>query len=335
MASRNLTRRYIEIRNNHKANRNLNLYSSDEGEEDSAHRSLLSSSRDRTDSASSSSADPAADWRRTLQRNLPPIWVDLVEEIEECVVNIQGNMRSLTRLHAQRLMVNFESDETEQEHEIDTTTREITSQFRRAEGILKKFGHMGDEATLSRDETVVRSNMKRSIAKKLQGLSAAFRQSQKDYLKRMSAQKAGCKFDSQELDFLSGNSNGPKALSDIEAGVNMDFTEAQLAELEDTEQLVNQRDGEITKIAQSIEELANIFKELAVLVIDQGTVLDRIDYNMEMVVDRTREGITQLTQAEESQKSARPLRCLIILVILNILMCIVLYYKWRRELYGK
>ena len=33
--------------------------------------------------------------------------------------------------------------------------------------------------------------------------------------------------------------------------------------------------------AQSIEELSDIFKELAVLVIDQGTILDRIDFNME------------------------------------------------------
>ncbi len=36
-------------------------------------------------------------------------------------------------------------------------------------------------------------------------------------------------------------------------------------------------------LAKSIEELSVIFKELAVLVIDQGTVLDRIDYNMEQV----------------------------------------------------
>lgn len=34
---------------------------------------------------------------------------------------------------------------------------------------------------------------------------------------------------------------------------------------------------------KSIEDLSTIFKELAVLVIDQGTILDRIDYNMEQV----------------------------------------------------
>ena len=46
-------------------------------------------------------------------------------------------------------------------------------------------------------------------------------------------------------------------------------------------QEVNERDTEIMRIAQSIEELAVIFKQLAVLVIDQGTILDRIDYYQE------------------------------------------------------
>ena len=46
-------------------------------------------------------------------------------------------------------------------------------------------------------------------------------------------------------------------------------------------QEVKERDVEIRKTAQSIEELYCIFKELAVLVIDQDTIPDRIDYNLE------------------------------------------------------
>ena len=99
----------------------------------------------------------------------------------------------------------------------------------------------------------------------------------------------------------------------------------------DQEELVNQRDAEITRIAQSIEELASIFKELAVLVIDQGTLLDRVDYNMEEVVDHTREGISQLNIAEESQKSQKGLKCVICLVVSNAVAATVLYFHWKRE----
>lgn len=39
-----------------------------------------------------------------------------------------------------------------------------------------------------------------------------------------------------------------------------------------------------------------MFKELAVLVIDQGTMLDRIDYNIEQVVHQSKEANVQLAK---------------------------------------
>ena len=92
-------------------------------------------------------------------------------------------------------------------------------------------------------------------------------------------------------------------------------------------QEVKERGVEIKKIAQSIEELAGIFKELAVLVIDQGTILDRIDFNMESAVGNASEGMVQLKKAEDHQKNALPMRCIIVLVVLIAIMLIVLVVK--------
>ena len=92
-------------------------------------------------------------------------------------------------------------------------------------------------------------------------------------------------------------------------------------------QIVNQKDEEITRIAKSIEELAQIFKELSVLVIDQGTVLDRIDYNMEQAVENAKEGIQQLEKAEEHQKSAMSPRLIMVLLILIAIMLTILILK--------
>jgi syntaxin 16 len=90
---------------------------------------------------------------------------------------------------------------------------------------------------------------------------------------------------------------------------------------------VDQRDQEITHIAKSIEELAQIFKELAVLVIDQGTILDRIDYNMETAVEHAKEGVKQLEKAEEHQKNSVAMKCIFVLILLIIIMVIVLIVK--------
>ncbi len=73
--------------------------------------------------------------------------------------------------------------------------------------------------------------------------------------------------------------------------------------------------------------MAQIFKELAVLVIDQGTILDRIDYNMENAVEQTKEGIKHLQKAEDHQKNAMATKCIIVLVVLIIIMMGILIWK--------
>ncbi len=109
------------------------------------------------------------------------------------------------------------------------------------------------------------------------------------------------------------------------------FTTQQVQVVDELSEAVRSRDQEIVKIAQSIEELGAIFKELAVLVIDQGTILDRIDYNMEAVVEHTKTGIQQLEKAEKHQKSARPMKCIMCLLSVICVLLVLLVLKHRRR----
>lgn len=65
-----------------------------------------------------------------------------------------------------------------------------------------------------------------------------------------------------------------------------------------------QREREINDIAKGIIELADIFKELSSMVIDQGTMLDRIDYNVERMAVDVKEADKELTVVCCPQKGA-------------------------------
>ena len=80
------------------------------------------------------------------------------------------------------------------------------------------------------------------------------------------------------------------------------------------------RDQEVVKIIESVNELAAIMKDLSVLVIDQGTILDRIDYNVEQVAGSVAEGVKQLEAAEKTQKRNWLMTIISLLLVLVILM---------------
>ena len=67
---------------------------------------------------------------------------------------------------------------------------------------------------------------------------------------------------------------------------------------------------------------------LSVLIIDQGTVLDRIDYNCEMVAVTVEEGRKQLAKAEDYQKESRLILCIYFLAaMVGVMLLVVIFQK--------
>jgi syntaxin 16 len=267
--------------------------------------------------------------------SMPPSWVDDVDSVHATLGEIQRMMNVLQSLHASRVGSVFGKDLDDMEGKIERLTRDVTDQFRHAERVLQKVGTATRRA--GGEQAAVGANVQRNLAKQLQELSVRFRQSQRKYLQEVQAQKSGdmagdSKFGLQLHETNNNNNNnGGGHGSHSRNGSGDFFTVQQLAVVDDLQEAIQSRDQEISKIAQSIEELGAIFKELAVLVIDQGTILDRIDYNMEAVVEHTKTGITQLEKAEKAQKSARPMKCIVSLVMIIAVLLVLLILKHHRR----
>lgn len=52
--------------------------------------------------------------------------------------------------------------------------------------------------------------------------------------------------------------------------------------------------GKVGELAQSISKLSMLYKELSSLVVAQGTVIDRIDYNLEQTEQHTANAVVNL-----------------------------------------
>lgn len=60
---------------------------------------------------------------------------------------------------------------------------------------------------------------------------------------------------------------------------------------------LRQRDRELTEIAKSIADLAVLFKDLSSMVIDQGTLLDSVEYNIEQTAVQVSQAVKELDVA--------------------------------------
>lgn len=246
--------------------------------------------------------------------SLPPQWVDSAEDAREDVKAIKDKLVQLTKAQQKRLL-NVFSDDAQPDKDVEATSAQIGKLIRHCEGAIHQVKTRGTGQGVTDTDRAFRENVQRNLATQLQKLSQQFRQSQKDYLDDIRKRQKGAVFDDPP------SSKG--------GGLDTGFTEGQLQELDSMEINASQRSEEICQIASSISELHTIFKELAVLVIDQGSILDRIDYNIEQVVTQSKEANKQLQKAEKAQKSNRATKCMLALVLANALLILILIFKAR------
>jgi len=125
------------------------------------------------------------------------------------------------------------------------------------------------------------------------------------------------------LNLTGGNSSALEWNESLAEGLS----EAQQQQLVEIERQASEREREIIHIAQSINELAASFKQLSALIIEQGTILDRIDYNIETALVKVKEGHKDLVEANKISKKMYAVKIMIIEAIIIFILVIVLIAK--------
>ncbi|XP_014677621.1 PREDICTED: syntaxin-16-like isoform X2 [Priapulus caudatus] len=304
MATRSLTEVFILMRNNAVQSRHIFSEQAD-------------------DRVALVSKDPEAGLTNSRINKLPPEWVDGVEEIQYEISRIQQKIKEVSTLHDKHLNRPTMDDSIDEEHAIEIMTQDITQMFTRCHRLVQQIGARSRSAT-SQEQRVTR-NVMSSLASQLQSLSGNFRQSQSAYLKRLTGREERY-FEHFDISLPQSSS---MMLEDEELQERYDrgFTSQQMKFAEDNSVLVSQREQEIALVVKSIAEVNEIFKDLAQIVADQGTVLDRIDYNIEHASESVKEGLQQLQKADKYQKKNRKMMCILLLAVAVIVLLIILIWK--------
>ncbi|TAQ90377.1 hypothetical protein B7494_g1298 [Chlorociboria aeruginascens] len=255
---------------------------------------------------------------------LPPRWADVNDEVTEYLTAIATKSQKLEKLHQKHVLPGFDDEEAKrnEEGEIERLTQGITKGFHDCQKAIQRVEYMVKESKsqggISKGEETMARNIQISLAGRVQEASAGFRKKQSAYLKKL----RGFSGMNSPLDRTStplySNYTDPSLM---ESDADKSYSQSTLQQtsqkqLTSNDAAIMQREREITDIAQGIIELADIFKELQGMIIDQGTMLDRIDYNVERMATDVKAADKELNVASGYQKKGTKRRLIFLLVLL-------------------
>uniref|UniRef100_A0A7S1NQ25 t-SNARE coiled-coil homology domain-containing protein n=1 Tax=Eutreptiella gymnastica TaxID=73025 RepID=A0A7S1NQ25_9EUGL len=308
MATRNITTRYFQLRNAIKGSTDRSSECSDLGV--SIEEGLL---QDVT----------------SFGAEAPPIWVETLDRVKQIDGAIKSRMAQLRDLHTTHLKPQFGKDEEKEEREINVLTMEIKQLFKDSEKAIKKMvQEEGNIAHKSNDQQKLLQNVQLSLVTQMSALSKAFGDDQRKYLSEVKKQKDRAKklvsFGSVSPEEEEQERREAMMTKYMEKG----FTPEQIAALEFNEQVINERDLELQHIYSSIVDLHEVFKDLNALVIDQGTLLDRIDYNIEETKKQVMKANEQLNQIAEGQRKSKFVSIVLCQVVCIFILLLLILMKF-------
>ncbi|XP_012062705.1 PREDICTED: syntaxin-16 [Atta cephalotes] len=313
MATRNLTEPFVLMRNN--ALQSRHIYA-EQNLTDSV--ALVESDSGASDNVELKGVDSDA----------PPTWADALEETQYILSRLRVKIDNLIELHSKQLTRPTLDDTSQEERQMEQLTREIGRAFSNGYRQVQTIKSAGRHETKPAERRLANSAVM-ALSTALQELGLRYRTAQNHYLTQVkSREERNNQFFAEDQSLLNNIATDSWMTELNEAAGDywpkneqrQDSVLLQLEEPEDRMKLAMEREEQIGSIVQSIADLKHIFKDLAVMVQDQGTILDRIDYNIEQTQVQVQEGYKQLKKADSYQKTNKKLYCIVILAAAIILL---------------
>ena len=96
----------------------------------------------------------------------------------------------------------------------------------------------------------------------------------------------------------------------------------------DNNAALRQRDTQLNNLLNSVNDLAQIFKDMQTLVMEQGSILDRIDYNIDIAATNVTSGKKSIVKANEYHKNNCFRNVIVVLLVIIFIEALLIIFKF-------
>ena len=214
-----------------------------------------------------------------------------------------------------RLVIKFDDEENNKLNQnISRILNEITQKLKEAEKSIKDFTKEND----NNDNTnkMIKLNMQQTLIKKISDFTKKFKINQEMHNKKYK-DLVGEDDPTFQINTSSKQNNNE---------VNNTIDNFLMTEEKDS--VLMRRDNQLNDLLDSVNDLAQIFKDMQSLVMEQGSILDRIDYNIDIAATNVTSGKNSIIKANEYHKNNCFRNVIIVVLVVIFIEALLLIFKF-------
>lgn len=245
-------------------------------------------------------------------------YVESYKKVNNILDELLTNFASLKSFQQERIKPKFVDEDIENkkiDKEIDKLIIKMMKKIKFCEALTKMIKDKKNEQNTILDK--VKNNIKIFLTTKIQNFSNEFRQNQQQYLKYL-----------KDMGIITYSNtdkdNSPEPLLNEEDDEQKNFL---YTKDDDMNTQIKKREEDIDILVKSINELSGIFKDLQNIVQEQGTILDRIDYNINISYENSQQGLKYIKKAEQHNNESCFRNAILLLFIIIFVETILIIWK--------
>jgi len=245
-------------------------------------------------------------------------------KVNNILEDLLVNFASLKTLQSERIKPKFIDEQKENrriEQEIQKLIIQMMKKIKFCEGLTKMEKIFNNKKNGDKIDQKVKNNIKDFLVSKIKNFSNEFRRNQQQYMKYLKEMEGG---DIENNNDILNHSF--ESLDDNEEE-NLNNNNFLMKQDDDFQQQMKKRNEDINTLANSINELSGIFKDLQNVVQEQGTILDRIDYNIDVSYENSQKGLKFLKKAEEHQSESCFRNVILVLFVIIFIETLLIIFK--------
>ena len=255
-------------------------------------------------------------------------YTESYKQVNNILDDLLTNFASLKNLQQERNKPKYNYEEIENrkiDKEIKKIILKMMKKIKFCEALIKMEKLKSNINNENNIEQKIKNNVRTLLIGKIQNFTNEFRKNEQQFLKYLKEMGNDDEFLINDNNNINNNSNDSfSSLDDDKDNLNKDFLYTQE---DDLKTQMKKREEDINILANSINDLAGIFKDLQSVVQEQGTILDRIDYNIDVTYDNSHRGLKLIKKAEEHQKESCFRNVILLLFVIIFIETILIIFK--------